>query len=258
MADRDALLSVTGLSLSVGKKRLCRDLEFSVREGECWGLLGPNGCGKTTLLHQLAGLGPAESGEICLHGRPLDSYDDRDRGRQIGVMFQNEDYVFPATVLERVLAGRYGRLALWKWETAEDIAAAKNALARVNMEGFEDRLLSTLSGGERRRVQIAALLCQAPALALLDEPENDLDLKFQSELIPRIIARFTEAGCATVVVLHDINLAARYCSHLVLLNGEDTLCGPIEETGTAARFSMLYGCRIREVRDGTDRHLVAG
>jgi len=249
MVDPEPLLSATALSVTAGGRRLLDDLTFSVRQGECWGLIGPNGSGKTSLLHVLAGILPVGSGEVRYATRPADSLSPRQRARHVGVMLQNEDHVFPATVLERVLAGRHAHRRAWAWETATDIRLARDALERTGMLMFEDRLLSTLSGGERRRAQLAALLCQAPLVAMLDEPENDLDLRYQTQLLAELIREFTSNGRAAIMVLHDVNLAVRLCSHLVLLDGETAVAGTTDETATAERLSALYGCPVREVAD---------
>ena len=255
--EAEAVLDVRELGVEVAGRRLCRDLTFSIRTGQCWGLLGPNGSGKTTLLHTLAGLRTPSGGEIRALGRCVAELSRRDRAQHIGIMLQNEDHVFPVTTLERVLAGRHPYVPRFGWETGKDLAQALDALARVDLEELADRPLTTLSGGERRRAQSAALLCQSPRLALLDEPGNDLDLRYQSRLVGQLVEHFTRPEHAALMVSHDVNLARRHCSHLILLGDGEATTGPVEELGTAERLSALYRCPIVETAGPAGPVLVA-
>jgi iron complex transport system ATP-binding protein len=245
----DALLEVEDLDLEAGGHRLCSGLGFRVRAGERWGILGPNGSGKTTLLHTLAALRVPAGGRILYAGTPVERLSRRDCALHAAIMLQNEDYVFPVTVLERALAGRHPHVPVLAWESPRDIDLARRALARTGLSGFEHRSVLTLSGGERRRLQIAALLCQAPRLALLDEPENDLDLRHQTKLMKQLVGEFSGASRALVMVLHDINLARRYCTHLLLLGVEGARSGPAAMMATPDRLSALYGCTVRQLDD---------
>jgi iron complex transport system ATP-binding protein len=257
MAADAPILEARRLTVEVAGRRLCESLSFTVETGQCWGLLGPNGSGKTTLLHTLAGLRAPASGNVSARGRPLTQLSRRARARHIGIMLQNEDYVFPVNALERVLAGRHPHLPPFAWETHQDVEAAHAALSQVDLAAFADRLVATLSGGERRRLQIAALLCQAPRLALLDEPENDLDLRFQSRLLGQLVRRFTLPHHAVLMVSHDVNLTRRHCSHLILLGDGNADTGPVAELGSAERLSALYRCPIVETDSPAGPVLVA-
>lgn len=253
----ETLLEVRDLTAEVAGRPVCRHLTFTVEAGQCWGLLGPNGSGKTTLLHTLAGLRAPASGSILARGTSLARLSRRERAQHIGIMLQNEDYVFPVKALERVLAGRHPHLAPFAWETRRDIEMAHAALAQADLTGFADRPVPTLSGGERRRLQIAALLCQAPRLALLDEPENDLDLRYQSRLLRQLVGHFTAPRRAVLMISHDVNLARRLCSHLILLNDGAVETGPVTDLGSAERLSALYGCPIVETDSPAGPLLVA-
>lgn len=254
----EALLETRGLGLSIADRELFRGLNLKVREGESWGILGPNGSGKTSLLHALGGLRRADHGDVFWRGRSLADIPPRERAREIGMMLQNEDAVFPTTVLERTLAGRHPHLPLIGWETARDVRMAREALALSGLKDFEGRLVPSLSGGERRRLQIAALVCQAPRLALLDEPENDLDLGCQNRLLKTVAERFTHPDHALVMVLHDINLACRLCSHLVLLGNGMATAGDTDTLATEARLSALYDCEVIRVQGPSGPLFVAG
>lgn len=144
--------------MKIGRTVVCASLDLDVRTGECWAVLGMNGVGKTTLLHTLAGLRAAQGGEIRLGGVAITAMSRRAIAQRLSLMPQLVEDAFPATVFEEALAGRNPHLAPWAWESAEDEAVTRAALAEVGLGEFESRLTSTLSGGERRRVQLATVL----------------------------------------------------------------------------------------------------
>jgi iron complex transport system ATP-binding protein len=166
----------------------------------------------------------------------------RDLARVLGVVLQHDDYRFPLSVRETASAGRHPHLGRWQAERPEDRDAVGEALQAVGLAGLEDRRADSLSGGERRRLALATLLAQAPRVALLDEPVNHLDPGQQIALTDLLRARFTTAGRALVVVLHDVNLALRCCTHLLLLGpGGGARAGAAAALATAAAFGELYG-----------------
>ena len=238
------------------RKTLCRNLTLSFNSGENWAILGPNGSGKTTLLHTLAGLRPADGGSVGLGERDISAWSHRDRAQQIGMLFQQQETVFPATVMETVLTGRHPHLsaslwqAMWQWEDAEDRRRAQAALAAVGLDGFAQRLVTTLSGGERRRVELATLLTQDPPICLLDEAASHLDLKHQVGMLALLASRAREADGLNVFVLHDINLATRFCDYGVLLFGDGSHHhGRLQEILDADALDRLYDCRFRRLTD---------
>lgn len=235
------LLRVRALSVSIAGLAVCRELDLTVAEGGAWAILGRNGVGKTTLLRAMAGLKEPDGGEVLLEERPFAAWPRREAARKIGVQFQDQGGIFPGTVLETVLIGRHPHLDRWHWEDEDDIALARAALAEVGLSGMDARGLATLSGGERQRLAIATLLCQAPALYLLDEPSNHLDPHHQIVLMDILRRRAQSAGHAAVMVLHDVNLAARYCDHALLLYGDgESEHGPTARVLTAANLARLY------------------
>ena len=233
-----------GLRVDVADRTLCRDLNLTLEPGQCWGLLGPNGCGKTLLLHTLAGLRPAARGQILLDDRPLDGMRRRRVAQRLGLLFQEAPPALPATVLDTVLTGRHPHLGPWRWEEAADHALARSALRDVGLEGFEYRDVTSLSGGEHQRAAIATLLAQAPAIYLLDEPTNHLDLAHQLQIMG-LFRGLADANRTVIMSLHDPNLALRYCDHLVLLRDGETLFGPTGRVGTAEQLAGLYGHPLR-------------
>ena len=251
-----SLLETRGLEIEVGGRRLCRGLDLRLEPGQCWALLGRNGAGKTSLLHTLAGLRPASSGEIALDGQSLAHLGRRQIARRLGLMFQDSADPFPSSVLETALLGRHPHLGPWGREDAEQLELARRALAQVGLEAFEQRPVASLSGGERRRLALASLLTQDPRLALLDEPVNHLDLPQQQRQL-QLLRRRCEQGKAVLMVLHDVNLALRFCTHLLLLYGDGRHDqGPLEQVAERERLEQLYGHPLVEIQGPRGRLLV--
>lgn len=246
-----SLLQTAELIVSVPGRVLCEDLELRIEPGQRWAILGPNGAGKSSLLHTLAGIRAAAGGRVLKGGVELRALPPRARARHIGLMTQDDELAFPSTVLEAALAGRHPHLGRWGWEGADDIALARQSLADAGLAGWEQRQVDSLSGGERRRLAIATLLTQQPGLALLDEPSNHLDLGHQLQLLDLLCGRFADDRHALVMVLHDINLALRFCDHLLLLPGDGSWqAGPLDTLATTDRLGPLYGCELFEIEVG--------
>ena len=241
------LLATHGLGVTIAGRRVCSALDLMVAPGQCWAILGRNGAGKTTLLHTLAGLRPPAAGTIELFGRPLAATSRRDIARLRGLLVQDDSDPFPATVLETVLIGRHPHLSRWQLESGEDLRIAREALGAADMAGTEARDVRTLSGGERRRVALAALLAQQPQLFLLDEPSSHLDLAHQIALLDRLAEAVRPSGKALLMVVHDINLAVRYCDQVLLLTDGVALVGPAQELLRAERLSAVFGVALKDV-----------
>ncbi len=241
------LLEARGLCVPAGEKWACRELDLCVRQGEKWGILGINGIGKTTLLHALCGLRQAQNGEIRLKGRLLSKMKRRDIARIAGILFQDSEDHFPATVLETTLIGRHPHISPWQWESIEDERIARESIKAVGLSGMETRRADTLSGGERRRLALATLLTQDPELYLLDEPTNHLDVRHQIEILEGLSMLAQNPGKALIMILHDPSLAARFCDRILLLFEDGHLIGSREEILTEANLSRLYHYRIASV-----------
>lgn len=194
------------------------DVDLTVPEGSFYGVIGPNGSGKTTLLRLLLGTLTPDAGEITFAGRALEGRDRRDLARRIGVVPQSETVPFPLSVRDLVAMGRYPHLGAWRSERETDRSAVRRALARCQLEGFEDRLLETLSGGEAQLARVARALAQEPEVLVLDEPAASLDLRHEMEIY-RLLRRLVSDRAVTVlVVTHHLNVAARFADRLLLLD----------------------------------------
>jgi iron complex transport system ATP-binding protein len=247
-----AILAGRGLTVTIAGIGVCRELDFSVAPGQCWAILGRNGAGKTTLLHTLAGLRAPAAGAIALDGRPLAALSAREVARTRGLLTQDDSDAFGATVLETAMIGRHPYLSRWQWESADDLRIAREALALMDIADAEQRDVRTLSGGERRRVALAALLTQQPRLFLLDEPSSHLDLAHQLAVLRRLTALAREQGSALIMVLHDINLARRFCDHVLMLDHGTAIAGPAAELLTAERLSKIYGVALKTLGAGEE------
>jgi iron complex transport system ATP-binding protein len=254
------VLAINDLTVAIAGVVVCRHLDLSVEPGSQWVILGRNGIGKTTLLRTLAGLYRAQQGSIALHEMSLGTWPRRLLAQKLGMQFQDPSSLFPGTVLETALIGRHPHLSRWRWESPEDFAAVEAALMELGLAGMEDRDLATLSGGERQRVAIAALLAQNPDLYLLDEPVNHLDVGHQVQALECLSRRVRDTrDRALITVLHDVNLAARFCDHALLLFGEGAaLAGRTEEVLNVESLGHLYGHPMVALRSGSGTYYTPG
>ncbi len=235
------LLETNALEVVIGSTTVCHDLDLAINAGERWCILGRNGAGKTTLLLTLAGLRPPQSGNIALRQQPLSALSRRQVARQLGILFQEQADVFPANVLDTVLTGRHPWLGPLQWESDTDRAKARTALQAVGLADIEQRVITTLSGGERRRLGIATLLTQDPQLLLLDEPTNHLDVHHQIRTLQLLGDLAADGNRALLLVMHDLNLATRYCDRFLLLFGDgETTQGDATAVLTRPNLERLY------------------
>ena len=255
-----SLISCNNLNVQIAEKTICKAVSLSINAGENWAILGMNGCGKTTLLHTLSGLLPIQSqskpSEIKINNALLSSLSRKEIAQQLSLLLQHQEDHFPGTVLESVLIGRHPHLKSWQWETDDDHKLALNTLNLVGLENFAERSILTLSGGERQRVALATLLVQQTNVRLLDEPVNHLDIHHQHEVMKLLTHDFDQG--ANVFVLHDVNLATRYCDHAMLIypNGK-TQQGVCSEVLTEDSLSALYLHPLQEIKHNNQRWFIA-
>ena len=246
-------LETRDLQIRVGKRVLLSDLNVRMQPGETWVVLGANGSGKTTLLHTLAGLREADAGSVTLDGQEIARISFRDRARRIGILFQDYEVLFPGSVIDTVLTSRYPYSGWTQLlgDSEEDRHLARRALQDLGMLDFSDRSMMRLSGGERRRVQVAALAAQTVPIRLLDEPTNHLDLRHQVQVLDYcILAKSSSPELAmkdplNVMAIHDINLALKYGSHAILLYPDGSgVAGKIRDIVDRDSLEALYQCRL--------------
>lgn len=237
--------------MAVGARQLVVGLSLQFRPGEFVAILGRNGSGKTLTLHTLAGLRQSQAGEVHLDGAAMESVSRRAVALRLGLLAQDVEESFVTTALEAVLVGRHPHLKLWQWETAEDERIARAALTAVDLEDFAGRRTDTLSGGELRRVAVAALLAQEPSVFLLDEPSNHLDPAHQLGILG-LFRELCTAGKTVIATMHDPTVAARFADRVILLHGDGRwAAGAALELLTAERLSELYLAPMLELeKDG--------
>jgi iron complex transport system ATP-binding protein len=247
------LLECRSLDVGIESRTLVRGLNLQVAAGSLLAVLGPNGCGKSLSLHTFAGLRPAAAGELLIADRRIGTWARRPLARVLALLPQNVEDPFPANVLETVLLGRHPYIGPWQWESAADVELAVAALAAVGLAGYEERDIFTLSGGERRRAALAAVIAQDPRVFLLDEPTNQLDPNHQLEAL-QLLRRRADAGAAVIVTLHDPNLAVRFADHALLIGRSgDWRWGRAAQILTSAHLSSLYATGFSDLTVGDRR-----
>ena len=235
-----------------------RGLSIEAQGGEFIAVLGRNGVGKSLTLHTLAGLRAPAAGSVFLEGRELAAWSGRERAQRLALLPQLIEDPFPATVLETALIGRHPHLPFWQWEDAADFACARAALSAVGLESLAARAVDSLSGGERRRLDIATLLAQDAAVCLLDEPTNHLDPRHRNEMLALFRAR-ADAGGLVVAALHDPTLAARSADKALLLFGDGRWrFGEAATILSGANLSELYEVPVGELAWRGQRVFVSG
>lgn len=243
------MIQVTSVSKRFGEIPVLRRVDFAVREGECFGVIGPNGSGKTTLLKLLSGLEAPDEGTASIDGRPVTRYKRKELARWLAVLQQDALPPIGFTVREVVAMGRY---PFQNW-LGEDRAVPEDFLESVldcmGLTGLADRPVDHLSGGERQRVALAKAMAQQPRVLLLDEPTTYLDIGYQIQLMDLIRSWQRNSGLTIVAVLHDLNLAAMYCDRLLLLHqGEVSCVGAPRDVLTSERVERVYGAKSSVLR----------
>jgi iron complex transport system ATP-binding protein len=247
------VIEATRVSWRYGANPVIDGVDVTARPGRVLGLIGPNGSGKTTLLRLLYAALRSPTGRVTVDGDELSTLAPREAARRMAVVVQETGAETALTVAEMVLLGRGPHLSTFQRTGRADHEIAARCLARVGATHLGTRAFAGLSGGERQRVLIARALAQQATHLLLDEPTNHLDIRYQHEIL-RLVRGL--ATCA-VIVLHDLNLAARYCDDLVLLGrGGVVAAGPVGQVLDPAVLEPVYGIGIRRLDLEGDLHLL--
>ena len=244
------MIEIRGLRVSYGERRVVRDLDLTVGAGEVVGLVGRNGCGKTTLLHAISQVIPSAAGEILLMGDRASGLSRRELARRVAVVPQSAMLPIGYTALEVVLMGRTPHLDFLQQEGANDRERALEALARVDCAHFTHRRVDELSGGERQNVILARALAQDTPILLLDEPTAHLDIGHQMTLFRLVRELAREANLAVLAAIHDLTLAALYCDKVALMHeGRIIAIGPPGDVLTTENIAQSYGAHVRVLHE---------
>ena len=236
-------LDVHDLSFGYGRQPVLRQVSFKIGQGGFFVIIGPNGSGKTTLLRIMAGLQGGFSGSVRVQGEAVQGIPPRRLARIIGHVPQQRTEPCPFSVREMVLLGRAPHLGVFGLERASDRETAEQAMRFTQVAHLAERSMDELSGGEAQRVVIARALCQEPSIMLLDEPTAALDLAHQVRIMDLMERLCRDKGMTVVMVSHDLNLAAMYGRHLLLLKeGRVLRQGPPKGVLTFETLEEAYGC----------------
>jgi len=238
-------LKIEELSYKYDQLQVLEDIDFAINQGEFIGLIGPNGSGKSTLLKNINANCQPDEGLVYLDGANLHSLKKKELAQNLAVVAQNNKIEFDFSVEEIVLMGRTPYIDRFSSASEEDFALARRAMRLTNTLQFKDRSINQLSGGERQRVIVARSLAQDPEVLLLDEPTSNLDINYQLEIMDLLTRLNREEELTILVVLHDLNLAAKYCDKLLLIEqGQIHSFGSPTEIVTVENIKEVYGSDV--------------
>ncbi len=238
-------LEIHDLTVSYDRKPVLWDIDMELPKGKLIGIVGPNGAGKSTLIRSVMELIPNSSGYVRLFNKNLAHVRDK-----ISYVPQREsvDWDFPASVLDVVLMGRYGKLGLFKRPRKSDREVAMDCLRKVGMEAYVKRQISQLSGGQQQRVFLARALAQQAELYFMDEPFSGVDAATEKAII-ELLREMSGKGNTVIVVHHDLQSVTEYFDWVILLNMRLVAYGPTEEVFTAELLQETYGGKLTLLSD---------
>lgn len=246
----NARLSAHSVSVGYGDTVISRDVTLDIPDGQVTTLIGANGCGKSTLLRGLSHLLPLSAGSVTLDGKKLGDYSSRELAKRLSMLPQSPITPAGVTVADLVARGRHPHQSWLQQWSASHSAAVDEAMALTNVFQLRDRPVDSLSGGQRQRVWIAMVLAQDTDIVFLDEPTTYLDLAHSIDVLELVSTLNKEQGKTIVMVLHDLNLAARYSDNLVLMkDGSVTALGSPESTITPQALRDVFGLDSRVIED---------
>ncbi|MFN1144697.1 ATP-binding cassette domain-containing protein [Serratia quinivorans] len=247
---QSAPLRAEHLTLGYDKKIVASDLSVSIPHGELTVIIGPNACGKSTLLRTLSRLMQPQAGAVWLNGKHISEYATKEVARQLGLLPQSSTAPGDITVFDLVARGRYPHQRLFSRWSEEDQQAVDQAMRSTGVFELAEQPVDTLSGGQRQRVWIAMVLAQQTPLLLLDEPTTWLDITHQIDLLELMRQLNRENSHTLVVVLHDLNHACRYATHLIAMrDGKVVAEGAPKDIVTAELIEEVYGLRCMIIDD---------
>ncbi|MVF11560.1 ABC transporter ATP-binding protein [Ketobacter sp. MCCC 1A13808] len=243
-------LQVKRMSVGYEHDPILKTLNIDIPDGSFTAIIGPNGCGKTTLLRSLCRLLKPETGQVCLDGENIHHYPAKTVAKQLGLLPQSANAPEGIRVTDLVARGRYPHQTLFRQWSEEDAVAVQLAMDVTGTTQFADRMVDSLSGGQRQRVWIAMALAQQTPILLLDEPTTYLDIAHQIDLMELFRMLNLESGRTLVAVLHDLNHACRYATHLIAIkDGEVVAQGSPQRIITAQLVQQVFGLDCIVIND---------
>ncbi|WP_284644641.1 metal ABC transporter ATP-binding protein [Paenibacillus silviterrae] len=252
--ERQAPLSIQGMTVAYQKKPVLREVSLEVPEGKLIGIVGPNGAGKSTLIKAALGLIPKVTGEVAIYGRPY-----KEQRQLVGYVPQREsvDWDFPTSALDVVMMGRYGRLGWFRRPGAKERQIAMDCLEKVGMADYAGRQISQLSGGQQQRIFLARALAQDAKLYFMDEPFVGVDAATEKAIIT-LLGELRKQGKTVLVVHHDLATVKEYFDWVILLNVGVMAIGPTNEVFTKENLQTTYGGRLAMLGSDNDDMLLVG
>lgn len=240
-------LHADALTLAYDGRTVAEDLGVVIPDRSFTVIVGPNACGKTTLLRALARMLKPRQGSVFLDGQVISSFPAKEVARRLGLLPQSSIAPDGITVADLVARGRYPHQRLLRQWSREDATVVAESMRATGVDDLAERLVDELSGGQRQRVWMAMALAQETDLLLLDEPTTYLDIAHQMDILDLCAQLHQEQGRTLVAVLHDLNHAARYATHMIAMRGGEVLAtGAPEEVVTAANVEKIFElpCRV--------------
>lgn len=238
------MISSKKLRFSYKTKQIIKDISIQFKKGHLYGILGPNGCGKTTLLKLLSGILRQNYGQVFIDDINLKKFSIREIAKQLSIVNQTNYVEFDYKVSEIIKMGRYAHINRFSGESEEDKKIVNDVITQLGLDDLRDRNFNQLSSGEQQKVIIARAIAQRTKILLLDEPTSHLDINYQLEFM-NLFRTYVEKGLIVIVVLHDLNIAAQYCDKILLMNqGGIEVFGEIQKVLTKENVQKVYGIEV--------------